>query len=289
MVFTIKVVLAVALALYAMAVVVMYAAQRRFIYFPDPARTSPAAAGLAGVEERIIATPDGEKIVAWYGKAKPGQPTLLYFHGNGGTLELRSDTIRRYLAHGRGMFMMAYRGFSGSTGAPSEAANVADAKLAYDVLIKEGVSPEDIILYGESLGTGVAIQVALEKKVQGVILDSPYTSILELASEYYPWLPVSLLLEDRYESIRYIRDVHVPIFILHGQADEVVPVDMGRRLYAAANQPKEIRTIPGGGMSFTTDLHPRLSTAGSTVSGRGDCSSPISSLENEKARENRGP
>jgi uncharacterized protein len=247
MVFTIKVVIAVALALYAMAVVVMYAAQRRFIYFPETGRTSPAAAGLPDVSEWIIATPDGEKVVAWYGKARPGQPTLLYFHGNGGTLELRAETISRYLARGRGMFMMSYRGFSGSTGAPSEAANVADAKLAYDTLIKDGVSPDDIILYGESLGTGVAVQVAREKKVAGVILDSPYTSILELASQYYPWLPVSLLLKDRYESIRYIRDVHAPIFILHGQADDIVPVDMGRRLYAAANQPKEIRTIPGGG------------------------------------------
>ena len=199
MVFTIKVVIVVALALYAMAVVVMYAAQRRFIYFPEPGRTSPAAAGLPDVSERIIATPDGEKVVAWYGKAQRGQPTLLYFQGNGGTLELRSETISRYLARGRGMFMMSYRGFSGSTGAPSEAANVADAKLAYDTLIKDGVSPDDIILYGESLGTGVAIQVAREKKVAGVILDSPYTSILELASQYYPWLPVSLLLEDRYE------------------------------------------------------------------------------------------
>ncbi len=247
MVFTIKVVIVVALALYAMAVVVMYAAQRRFIYFPEPGRTSPAAAGLPDVSERIIATPDGEKVVAWYGKAQRGQPTLLYFQGNGGTLELRSETISRYLARGRGMFMMSYRGFSGSTGAPSEAANVADAKLAYDTLIKDGVSPDDIILYGESLGTGVAIQVAREKMVAGVILDSPYTSILELASQYYPWLPVSLLLEDRYESIRYIRDVHVPIFILHGEADDVVPVEMGRRLFAAANEPKELKTIPGGG------------------------------------------
>jgi uncharacterized protein len=247
MVFTIKVVIVVALALYAMAVVVMYAAQRRFIYFPEPGRTSPAAAGLPDVSERIIATPDGEKVVAWYGKAQRGQPTLLYFQGNGGTLELRSETISRYLARGRGMFMMSYRGFSGSTGAPSEAANVADAKLAYDTLIKDGVSPDDIILYGESLGTGIAIQVAREKMVAGVILDSPYTSILELASQYYPWLPVSLLLEDRYESIRYIRDVHVPIFILHGEADDVVPVEMGRRLFAAANEPKELKTIPGGG------------------------------------------
>ncbi len=244
---TLKAILILAVVLYAIAAVVMYAAQRRFMYFPEPVRTSPAAAGLADVAETSLSTPDGEKLIAWYGKAQPGQPTILYFHGNGGSLALRSETMAKYLKHGRGMFMLAYRGFSGSTGSPTEAANVADAKLAYDTLVKDGVRPEDIILYGESLGSGVAVQVAREKKVAGVILDSPYTSILELASAQFPWLPVSLLLQDRYESIKYIRDVHVPIFILHGEADDVVPVEMGRRLFAAANEPKEIKTIPGGG------------------------------------------
>jgi uncharacterized protein len=237
----------VAVALYAVAAGVMYAAQRRFMYFPDPVRTAPAAAGLANVSEIAISTPDGEKLVAWYGKAEPGQPTLLYLHGNGGSLALRSETMRKYLDHGRGMLMLAYRGYSGSTGSPSEAANVADAKLAYETLVKSGVKPEDVILYGESLGTGVAIQVAREKKVEGLILDAPYTSILELASAQFPWLPVSLLLKDRYESIKYIGDVHVPVFFLHGDADEIVPVEMGRRLFAAANEPKEIKIIPGGG------------------------------------------
>lgn len=232
---------------YALAVVVMYLAQRRFIYFPDPARTAPAVVGLGDVSERIIATPDGERIVAWYGKAKPGQPTLLYFHGNGGALEARSERMRKYLDRGRGMFMMSYRGFSGSTGSPSEAANVADAMLACESLLKEGVSPDDIILYGESLGSGVAVQVAAAKKVGGVILDSPFTSIVERAGELYPWLPVGLLLQDRYESIRYIGAVHAPLFILHGEVDDVVPVDMGRRLFAAANSPKEIRTLSGAG------------------------------------------
>ncbi|MBS0232764.1 MAG: alpha/beta hydrolase [Proteobacteria bacterium] len=247
MLLVLKATVIAAVLLYAIAAVVMYAAQRRFIYFPDPARVTPAEAGLPDVSEVIIPTPDGQKLIAWYGKAKAGQPTLLYFHGNGGSLALRSETIRRYLDRGRGMFMMAYRGYSGSTGSPSEAANVADAKLAYDTLVKDGVRPDDIILYGESLGSGVAIQVAREKKVAGLILDSPYTSILELATAQYPWLPVNLLLKDRYESIRYIGDVHVPIFILHGEADDVVPVEMGRRLFAAANEPKEIRTMPGAG------------------------------------------
>jgi fermentation-respiration switch protein FrsA (DUF1100 family) len=242
-----KAIIVVGLALYALAVATMYVAQRRFIYFPDPVRASPAAAGLPEVAERIIATPDGEKIIAWYGKARPGQPTLLYFHGNGGALETRNERIRKYLDRGRGMFMMSYRGFSGSTGSPTEAANVADAKLAYDALVKEGVSPDDIILYGESLGTGVAVQVAAEKKVAGIILDSPFTSVAELAAEHYPWLPVGLLLKDRYDSIRRIRDVRAPLLIVHGEADVVVPVAVGRQLFAAANEPKEIVTLPGAG------------------------------------------
>jgi fermentation-respiration switch protein FrsA (DUF1100 family) len=233
--------------MYGIAAAYMYFAQRRFIYYPDQLRTSPAAAGLPQVSERIIATPDGEKVIAWYGKAQPGQPTLLYFHGNGGSLELRTERIRKYLARGRGIFMMSYRGYSGSTGEPSEAVNVADAKLAYEALLKEGVAPQDVLLYGESLGSGVAVQVAMEKKVAGLILDSPFTSIVERAQQLYPWLPVGLLLKDRYESIRHIRDVHVPLFILHGEKDIVVPVAMGRQLFEAANQPKEIRTIPDAG------------------------------------------
>ncbi len=194
-----KTLIILAVIFYAIAVAVMYFAQRRFIYFPDPTRTMPHAAGLSNVVERIIATPDGEKIVAWYGKAAVGQPTLLYFHGNGGALELRAGRIAKYLERGRGLFMMSYRGYSGSTGSPSEAKNVADAKLAYEALVADGVSPDDIILYGESLGTGVAIEVAAEKKVAGVILDSPFTSIVERAAQLYPWLPVRLLLQDRYE------------------------------------------------------------------------------------------
>jgi uncharacterized protein len=249
-----KTLVILAVVFYAIAVAVMYFAQRRFIYFPDATHTLPRAAGLANVVERIIATPDGEKIVAWYGKAAAGQPTLLYFHGNGGALELRAGRIAKYLDRGRGIFMMSYRGYSGSTGSPSEAGNVADAKLAYDALVEDGVSPDDIILYGESLGTGVAIEVAAEKKVAGIILDSPFTSIVERAAQLYPWLPVRLLLQDRYDSIQRIRDVHAPLFILHGEADNIVPVEMGRRLFEAANEPKEIKTLPGAGHADHNDF-----------------------------------
>lgn len=248
-----KILLITIAALYAIAVAAMYLAQRRFIYFPEPVRTLPAAAGLPEVAERTLETPDGEKLIAWYGKAKPGQPTLLYFHGNGGALEFRSASFRRYLDHGLGMFMLSYRGYSGSTGSPSEKANVADAKLAYEALQKEGVPPQDVIIYGESLGSGVAVQVATEKAASGVILDSPFTSIAELAAGLYPWLPVNLLLKDRYDSIGHIRDVHMPVLIVHGEADDVVPVEMGRRLFAAANEPKAIITIPGLGHAVHDD------------------------------------
>jgi fermentation-respiration switch protein FrsA (DUF1100 family) len=240
-----KLLLIISAVAYLAAAAGMYVFQRDFLYVRDSTQTPPAKADLPDVEERTLQTPDGERIIAWYGKAKPGQPTILYFHGNGGALEIRRERIRKYMNRGRGMFMMAYRGYSGSTGLPSEAANLADAGLAYDALINEGIRPEDIIIYGESLGTGVATVIASEKKARGLVLDSPYTSMLDLASEKYPWLPVSWLLKDRYTTRDRIGNVHIPLFILHGEADEVVPARMGRALYALANEPKDIVTLPG--------------------------------------------
>lgn len=234
-------------ALYVLIVIAGYFGQRRLLYFPDPQRTPPARAGLRDVRELTIATPDGQTLIAWYGKAKPGKPTLLFFHGNGGALEHRGLLMRKYLDHGYGMMMLAYRGFGGSTGSPTEKDNVADAGLAYDRLVAEGVPPADIILYGESLGSGVAIQVAGVKKAAGLILDSPFTSVADRAAEIYPFLPVRLLLADRYDSSRHIRMVHIPLLVIHGEADQVVPVRMGRALFALANEPKAIATFPGGG------------------------------------------
>ena len=242
-----KTTLLIACGLYALIGAAMYFGQRKLMYHPDPTRTEPAAEGLNNVSERVLQSPDGEKVIAWYGKAQPGQPTLLYFHGNAGSLASRSERIRKYLARGRGMFMMTYRGYAGSTGAPSEAANVADAKLAYDALLKEGVKPEDIIIYGESIGSGVAVQVAAEKKAAGLILDAPYTAMADLASGQYPWLPVRLLLLDRYESKSFIASVKCPLLVIHGEKDEIIPVAMGRAMFALASEPKDIVTFPEAG------------------------------------------
>ena len=235
--------------IYALVAFAAYFGQRRLMYFPDRVRIAPAQAGLTNVEERLLRTPDGARLVAWYGKAKPGQPTLLYFHGNGGGLADRAPRFERFMAEGWGVYMMAYRGYSGSSGSPSEAANIADARLAYGALVHEGVDPKSIILYGESLGSGVAARIATERPVAGLILDAPYTSIVALAAQVYPYLPVRQLLSDRYETDKVIAQVKMPVLILHGERDPVIPVAMGRELARLANEPKRLVTFANGGHS----------------------------------------
>ena len=235
---------ALAMGLLAMIVPVL---QRHLMYFPDTTYFTPAQAGLHGVAERVLETPDGARVIAWYGKAKPGQPTILYFHGNAGSLETRSERIRKYMARGFGVFMMTYRGFGGSSGEPSESSNVADAILAFNALTGSGVDPLDVIVYGESLGTGVAVQVAEEKRVAGLVLDAPYTSMVDLAALHHPFIPGRWFMTDRYETRRHIAKITAPLLVLHGEEDVVVPVAMGREIFSRAPEPKTLKTFPGAG------------------------------------------
>ena len=233
---------------YLAVAIAMFIGQRKLIYVPDAGgRVTPASVGLADIREIEIPGDDDGHALAWYGKAAPGQPTLLYFHGNAGSLSSRSERIRKYLARGRGMFMMSYRGYSGAPGAPSEPANVLDGLAAFDALVREGVAASDIIIYGESLGSGVAVQVAAKRKVKGLILDAPYTSLVDVAAGHYPWLPVRPMIFDRYESAKVIGAVRAPLLVIHGEQDEVIPTRMGRALFALANEPKEIVTFPDAG------------------------------------------
>ncbi len=236
-------------ALYVLVVLAAWLGQRKLIYVPDTTRYAPARYGLHDVVERELAMPDGARLVAWYSMPLPGQPTLLYFHGNAGGLHSRAERIKRYATRGVGVFMTSYRGYSGSSGSPSEAANVADAIEAYDTLVRDGVRPADIVLYGESLGSGVALQVAAQRPVSGVILDAPYTSMVAMAQRTYPILPVRALLADRYESDRHIVRLKVPLLVLHGAQDELIPVTMGQALHAAATGPKQLVVFPKGGHS----------------------------------------
>lgn len=242
-----KALLITAAVLYLALGITLMLVQRKILYRPDPTRVSPAAAGLNGVTEIEIASPDGARLVAWHLSAPVGRPTLLYFHGNGGSIAGRTDRIRDLERRHLGVLILSYRGYGGSTGSPSEAANVADGLLAYDELRRRGIAPRDVILFGESLGTGVATQVAGLRPSAGLVLDSPYTSIADIAALLYPVFPVRLVLWDQYETSRHIERVSVPILILHGAADEVVPVTMGRRIHALAGRKAEIATYPGAG------------------------------------------
>lgn len=238
--------LLIVLGLYALIVLVAWLGQRRLLYVADPQRVPPASIGLAGVVEREIVVPDGTRIVGWQARAKPGRKTILYFHGNAGNLAMRADRVRRFAQDDLGIFIAAYRGYSGSTGRPSEAALEADALHVYDLLTGEGVPAKDIVLFGESLGSGVAVKLASQRAVGGVILDAPYTSMVELAASIYPYLPVRPLILDRYESDKYIRAVNAPLLILHGAEDGLIPVRMGKRLFELAKEPKRIVVFEQG-------------------------------------------
>lgn len=238
--------------LAAVAVLVYFGAQsiqQRLLYFPDVRRTTPQDAGLEGVEERDVRAPDGSSILTWWAPAQPGQPTIVYFHGNAGAFANRSERVRKYVARGYGMVMMTYRGYGGRSGRPSEAANVADARALVDAVVASGVPLSKIVLYGESLGSGVAVQVAAGKDVAGVILDAPYTSIVDLATLHYPHLPARYLMTDRYDTLAYAAKVTAPVLVIHGEADDVIPVAMGRRVGAAVMGPARVVTFPGAGHS----------------------------------------
>lgn len=237
------------LLLAAVIVGAAYFGQRRLMYFPDRARTPPGAIGLRDVEEIVLTAPDGARIVHWWGRAKAGKPTLLYFHGNGGALVDRKPRFERFMGEGWGVFMMSYRGYGGSDGSPTEVDNVADALRAYDHLAAAGLRPQDIVLYGESLGTAVAAQVATQRRAAGLVLEAPFTSAVAVGAQQYPLLPVAAAMVDRYETDRVIAAIAMPLLIIHGARDPVIPTVMGRKLFELARQPKAYVEFPEGGHS----------------------------------------
>lgn len=241
-----RAVLALAVAGYVAAAAYMYLQQRSFQYHPAHKGTPPQALGLSGVTEERVKTPDGATIVLWYAPALPGKPTVLFFHGNAGEISDRSERFGFLQAQGFGVLFVSYRGYGASTGEITEQGIVTDALTAYDFLIARGVSPRQIVLLGESLGTGVAVQVAAQKPVAAVALEAPYTATVDIASEIYWWLPVRFLMKDQFRSRDYIAQVKVPLLIQHGDADTIVPYAQGRALFAMANEPKQMVTIPGG-------------------------------------------
>ena len=232
---------------YMAAVLGMYVLQRKLQYRTENKGLTPESVGVVGAAVETLTTPDGEKIVVWYAPAEKGKPTILYFHGNAGEMGDRPLRFNYYHSRGFGVAYVSYRGYGGSTGQPTEAGLIIDATAAYDWLLAKGIAPASIVLLGESLGSGVAVQIAAAKQVGAVVLNAPYTSTADVGARIYWWLPVRLLMKDQFKSIDFIARVTEPLLVIHGDQDVLIPMEFGKRLFAAANEPKELQIIPGFG------------------------------------------
>ncbi len=247
MLLLLRLVLIAVAAGYLAIVLYMYLQQRSLQYFPSHRAPSPAEAGLSGVSEQTIGTPDGERLAAWYAPARDGQPTILFLHGNGGEIGDRSGRMAFYQSQGFGVLFLSYRGYGASSGSISEKGFVTDALAAHDWLQEQGIPARRIAVVGESLGTGVAVQLAVRREIGALALEAPFTAAADIGAEIYWWLPVRLLMKDPFYSRKVIDQVKVPLLIQHGDADTVIPLSHGQRLFALANEPKEMAVLPGAG------------------------------------------
>jgi uncharacterized protein len=235
---------AICAALYGLVIVGLYTGQRKILFRCDAAEVDPATLGLKAKILRLK-TEDGESLLAWSIQPAPGRPLILYFHGNAGGLDLRVDRFRAIAKAGMGLLAIEYRGYASSTGSPSERGLKLDGEGAYAAAIASGVAPERIVPLGESLGSGVAVALAARHKVGALVLDSPYSSIADVAAAVYRFVPVRALLRDPFRNDLLIGSVNVPTLIVHGTKDTVVPIRFGENLFALANPPKEFWRVEG--------------------------------------------
>ena len=236
-----------AVVAYAALVGGLYLFQRQLLYFPDRARPELFGLEQLGVREAMLQTEDGLSLLSWYLPAQPGRPVIAYFHGNGGHVGYRAERLLRFAREGFGVVMVEYRGYGGNPGTPSETGFYTDGRAALAFLDREGVTPNRLMLYGESLGSGVAVALAAERQVAAVILEAPPTSVAEVAQCHFPFVPAARMVTDRYNSLSRIGKVKGPILVLHGERDRVVPIRYGRALLDAAPEPKEGWFAPDAG------------------------------------------
>ncbi len=241
-----KVVVAVVLCLYVGTALLLYVAQRSLMYFPETIHTAPAQAGLPEAKEVALTASDGQHSIAWHVAPRDRKPVILYFHGNGGALRYRVARFRKLIGDGVGLVALEYRGYGGLSGTPSEAGLIADAEAAY-AFAAARYPVQQLVLWGESLGSGVAVALAAEKPVGRVILEAPFTSAAAVGAARYWYMPVSLLMKDQYRSDERIGKVKAPVLILHGVHDNLVPYAMGERLFELTKAPKHfVRFLDGG-------------------------------------------
>lgn len=227
--------------------------ENRFIFFPEKEiLETPMDIGLA-YEDLYLLTSDGIKINGWFVPFSGARTTLLWFHGNAGNLSHRVDQLRHIHRQLKlNILMIDYREYGRSEGVVTEKGTYQDALTSYDYLLtRTDIDPKRIVIFGQSLGAAVAVELAMQRKVSGLILEAPFTSIKDMARATLPWLPIGPLLTTRYDSLSKISRIETPLLILHGDRDEIVPYSQGQRLFQAAREPKTFYTIAGAGHNDT--------------------------------------
>tara|TARA_B100000029_G_scaffold363618_1_gene356686 strand:- start:2502 stop:3320 length:819 start_codon:yes stop_codon:yes gene_type:complete len=224
--------------IYFLILVFLYFYQRNLLYLPNENNYTNTKISV-DIQKVKITTKDNIELLGWYHKKDlENFKTLVFFHGNAGSLENRIYKLNHFQNMNINFLIIAWRGFSGNKGKPSEKGLYEDGSSAIDWLVKEGVKYKDIIIYGESLGTGVAIHLAQNKNFAGVILETPFTSMIAAAKKFYPYIPVNFLLKDKYENDKKVENIKVPIMIMHGEKDTIVPFSMGKKIFDISNEPK---------------------------------------------------
>jgi uncharacterized protein len=231
-----------AVLIYGLVVASLYLFQRRILFVPGTTPPDREAVGVPDMNDADLMTDDGLTLRSWYRAAMPGRPTVVYFQGNAGTIGGRGFKARSLMDHGYGVLLVGHRGYGGNPGYPSEVGLIDDGRAALEFLATQGVRAKNIILYGESLGSGVVVALAAgmsgEEQPGAIILEAPFTSIVEIAASRYRFIPVRFLIKDRFDSLARVDQIHAPMLILHGARDGVINIQHGKTLHEAANEPK---------------------------------------------------
>ena len=226
------------LATYVSALILLFIFQRNLIYHPNENNYFGDKLEV-DIEKVNIKTSDNLSLLGWFHKKDLKKfKTIVYFHGNAGQLENRIHKLNHFKDIDVNFLIISWRGFSGNKGKPSEEGLYIDGNSAIVWLKNLGLTEKDIILYGESLGTGIATHIAQNNSYAGLVLETPFTSMTDAAKNFYSYIPIRLLLRDKYENDKKIKNINIPVLVMHGEVDQIVPFRMGKKIYEIANQPK---------------------------------------------------
>jgi fermentation-respiration switch protein FrsA (DUF1100 family) len=227
----------------------LYLFQRQLLYHPSTNVPDARESGVPDMRAVALTAADGTGLLAWHRAPRPGGKLVVYFHGNAGHIGHRGHKVRPFLDAGHGVLLVSWRGFGGNAGKPTEQGLMLDARAALDFALKSGARPKDVVLYGESLGSGPAVILAAESAAKGmalgaVLLEAPYSAMADLAQHHYFYIPARYLLADRFEAIGHVANIAAPLFVVHGERDRTVPIRFGRALFDAAREPKRAAWLP---------------------------------------------